>query len=138
MATPAQIPVSEHLKRIPPDRRRTVQAARRMVKSAAPKAKEIAYRSSRSPGAKSPSMYKMFRYLVDDAQVIGIGTFPRYASLFFARGDELDDGSGLLEGSGKARFVRLRTPADVERPALKRIVRQAVKLGAITTRTKQG
>ena len=131
------MPVSEHLRRIPPAVRPTVQAARRTVKSAAPMAKEIAYRSSRSPGATSPSMYKVCRYVVDDVQVVGIGTFPKYASLFFSRGRELDDGSGLLEGAGNARFVRLRTPADAERPAVKRIVRQAFKLGGITMRRKE-
>lgn len=73
-------------------------------------------------------MYKVCRYVVDDVQVVGIGTFPKYASLFFARGRELDDGSGLLEGTAKARFIKLRTPADAERPAVKRIVRQAFKL----------
>lgn len=128
MPTPASVSVSEHLKRIPPTVRPTVQAARRTVKAAAPKAREIAYRSSRSPGAKSPSMYKVSRYVVDEVQIVGIGTFPRYAAMFFSRGGELDDPSGLLKGSGKARFVRLRTPADAERPALKRIVKQASRM----------
>jgi hypothetical protein len=133
MPAPAEISVSEHLRRIPPAVRPTVQAARRMVKSVAPKATEIAYRSSRSPGAKSPSMNKVARYVVDDVQIAGIGTFPRYASLFLSRGSELDDRDGLLEGGGKARFVRLRTPADAQRPAVKRIVREAFKLGGIKT-----
>jgi hypothetical protein len=128
MPTPASLSVSEHLRRIPPALRSTVQAARRTVKAAAPKAKEITYRTSRAPGAKSPSMYKVFRYVVDEVQVVGIGTFPKYATMFFSRGRELDDGSGLLEGSGKARFVRLRTPADAGRPALKRIVKRAFKM----------
>jgi hypothetical protein len=131
MPTPAEVPVSEHLRRIPPAVRSTVQAARRTVRSAAPKAKEIAYRSSRSPGESSPNMYKICRYLVDDVQVAGIGAFPKYAALFFADGRELDDGSGLLLGSGKARFIRLRTPADAERAAVKRIVRQAFKRGRV-------
>jgi hypothetical protein len=127
MPTPAEIPAAEHLKRTPPALRATVQAARRAVKSAAPKAKETTYRSSRSPGAASPSMYKMFRYLVGDRQVAGIGTFPTTVSLFFRRGGELDDEIGLLEGSGNARFIRLRTPADAERPAVKRLIRNAFK-----------
>jgi hypothetical protein len=130
MPRPAEISVAEHVRRISPTVRPTVQAARRMVKSVAPNAKEIAYRTSRSPGAKSPSMNKMARYVVDGVQVAGLGTFPNYASLFFSRGSELDDGSGLLEGGGKARFVRLRTPADAGRPAVKRIVRLAFKVAA--------
>lgn len=125
MPTPAEIPPAEHLRRTPPALRATVQAARRTVKSAAPKAKELTYRTSRTLGAASPSMYKMFRYVVDDVQVAGIGTFPKTVSLFFSRGRELDDESGLLEGTGAARFIRLRTPADVERPAVRRLIRKA-------------
>ena len=132
MPTPAEIPVSEHLNRIPPAVRRTVQAARRTVKSAAPKAKEISYRSSRSPGTASRSMYKVVRYTVDDANVVGIGTFATYATLFFYRGRELDDPGGLLAGTGRdTRFMRLPTPADAEKPAVKRMVRQAFKLGGV-------
>lgn len=130
MTLPAEISVVEHLERIPPAARPIVRAARRTVKSVAPNAKEISYNTSRSSGAKSPSMYKISRYVVDDVQVAGIGTFPKYAALFFSRGSELDNASGLLEGTGKARFVRLRTPADAEKPALKRIIREAFKLGA--------
>jgi hypothetical protein len=125
---PRDISVAEHLKRIPPGVRATVQATRRTVKSVAPKAKEIAYNTTRSAGAKSPSMYKISRYVVDDVQVAGIGAFPKYAALFFARGTELDNRSVLLHGTGKARFVRLRTPADAERPTVKRIIREAFKL----------
>jgi Cu/Ag efflux protein CusF len=128
MPTAAPLSVSEHLKRVPPAVRPTVQAARRTVKAAAPKAKEVTYRSSRAPGAKSPNMYKLFRYVVDDVQLAGIGTFPKYAAVFFARGGELDDPSGLLQGSGTSRFVRLRTAADAQRPELKRIVKQALRM----------
>ena len=128
MSTRAEVSVSEHLRRIPPAVRRTVQAARRTVKAAAPTAKEIAYRSSGPRSATSRSMYKICRYVLDDEQVAGIGSFPKHASLFFARGRELEDDSGLLEGSGKARFITLTTPADAERPAVKRIARKAFKL----------
>jgi hypothetical protein len=130
MTPAARITVADHLARIPPAMRPVVQAARRTVKSVAPKAIEVAYRTSRAPGAKSPSMYKVARYLVDEDQVAGIGTFPRHSALFFSRGSELDNASGLLEGSGKARFLRLRTPADAGRPAVKRIVREAFELAA--------
>jgi len=50
-----------------------------------------------------------------------------------------DDGSGLLQGGGKdARFVTLRTPADAERPAVKRLVRKAFKLGGAAGRGADG
>jgi hypothetical protein len=123
-----EIPVSEHLKKVPPAVRPIVQAARRTVKAVASNATEISYRSE--PPRSSSYMWKIVRYAVDTGNVVGIGTFPTYATLFFYRGRELDDASGLLEGSGKdARFIRLRTAADAERPAVKRLVGQAFKLG---------
>jgi hypothetical protein len=123
MAT-EQKKVSEQLKLVPSATRSTVTAARRLIRAAAPGADEIAYQSE-PPRSKS-AMWKLARYAVDGANVAGIGTFSRYAALFFYRGRELDNSSGLLEGSGKdSRFVRLMTPADAERPAVKRLVREA-------------
>jgi len=128
MAATKEIPVSEHIKRIPPTVRPIVQAARRTVKAVAPKADEISYQSQ--PPRSSSYMWKLVRYAVDGENVVGIGTFPRHSTLFFYRGRELDDGSGLLVGSGKdSRFITLRTPADAERTAVKRMVRKAFKLG---------
>jgi hypothetical protein len=128
MRAAAEIPVSEHLKKIPPAMRPTVQAARRTVKAVAPSAKEISYGGQ--PPRTSRYMWKLVRYAVDGANVVGIGTFPSHASLFFYRGRELDDASGLLEGGGKEmRFITLRAPADAQRPAVKRMVRKAFRLG---------
>jgi hypothetical protein len=75
-------------------------------------------------------MWKLVRYAVDGENVVGVGTFTNHSTLFFYRGRELDDKSGLLEGTGKdSRYVTLRGPADAEQPAVKRLVRQAFKLG---------
>ena len=122
-----EISLSEQLKKIPPTTRPTVKAAIKTVKAVAPKADEITYRSQQ-PGS-SRMMWKIVRYAVDGANVVGIGTFPNHSTLFFYRGRELDDGSGLLEGGGKdSRFITLRSPADAERPVVKRLVRDAFKL----------
>ena len=105
-----------------------VQAVRRTVKAAAPAATEIVYMSE--PPRSSTYMWKILRYNAGGANVVGIGTFPKYSTLIFYRGRELDDGSGLLEGGGRdARFLRLRTAADAERPAVKQVVKKAFKLG---------
>ena len=121
------ISVAAHLGKVPPAVRPTVLAARRTVKAAAPKAKEIAYQSK--PPRSSRAMWKLARYAVDGANVVAIGTFPKHATLFFYRGSELDDGSGLLQGSGKdLRFITLNAPADAERAAVKRVVRRAFAL----------
>jgi len=126
-ATP-QISLSEQLKKLPPSVRSIVQAARRTVKAAEPSATEIASQSQ--PPRSSSYMWKMVRYAVDGRNVVGIGAFRSHAAVFFYRGRELDDGSGLLEGGGKdARFITLRAPADAERPAVGRTVRKAFKLG---------
>lgn len=128
MAATEEIPVSDHIKELPATVRPIVQAARRTVKAVAPKADEISYRSQ--PPRSNTYMWKIVRYAVNGNNVVGIGTFPGHSTLFFYRGRELDDGSGLLEGSGKdSRFITLRAPADAERPAVKRLVRKAFKLG---------
>jgi hypothetical protein len=122
-----QIPLAEQLGRIPNKTRPIVKAAIKTVKQVAPKADEIAYKSE-PPRGKS-AMWKIVRYAEDGANVVGIGTFTNYAALFFYRGRELDDGSGLLQGRGKdSRFITLHTPADAEKPAIKRLVRKAFEL----------
>jgi hypothetical protein len=123
----AQILLSDHLKKIPAAVRPTVEAAIRTVKEVAPKADEVTYRS-RPPRSKS-AMWKIVRYSVGGDYVVGIGTFPNHSTLFLYRGRELDDGSGLLQGSGKdSRFITLRNAADAEQPAVKRLLRKAFKL----------
>lgn len=124
---PPDVSLSEQLKKIPSAVRPTVKAALRIVKEASPDADEIAYRSQ-APRSKS-AMWKLVRYAVDGANVVGVGTFSDHSTIFFYRGRELDDGSGLLQGGGKdARFVTLRSPADAEKPAVKRLVRKAFRL----------
>jgi hypothetical protein len=116
--------LSEQVKGVPDAVRPTVQAAVRMVREIAPEAEEIAYAMAQ-PRSKS-MVWKLVRYAVDGKNVVGIGTLTAHSHLFFYRGRELDDGSGLLQGGGKEmRFVTLRTPADAQRPEVKRLVRQA-------------
>jgi hypothetical protein len=130
--TAAHVPLSEHLKKLPAKVRPTVEAAIRTVQQVAPKADEVTYRSQ--PPRSASAMWKIVRYAVDGNYVVGVGTFTNHSTLFFYRGRELDDGSGLLQGSGKdSRFVTLRGPADAERPAVKRLVRKAFKLAGSAT-----
>ena len=52
-----------------------------------------------------------------------------YVNLMFARGAELPDPAGLLEGTGKrARHVKLKSPAEVENPAVRTLMMEAVRL----------
>jgi len=126
---PPDFSLSEQLKKVPSNVRPIVNAALNTVKEAAPEADEIAYRSQ-PPRSKS-AMWKLARYAVNGANVLGVGTFTNHSTIFFYRGRELDDGSGLLQGGGKdARFVTLRSPDDAEKPAVKRLVRKAFKLAS--------
>ena len=127
--TAAQIRLSDHLQKIPPQVRPTVRAAIKTVKEIAPKADEITY-NSQAPRSSS-AMWKLVRYAVGGTNVVGVGTFASHSTIFFYRGRELDEGIGTLEGSGKdSRFITLKSPADAEQPALKRLVRKAFKLEA--------
>jgi hypothetical protein len=128
MTPSAEFSLPEQLKKIPASVRPTVKAAIKTVKEIAPKADEVTYRSL--PPRSASAMWKIVRYSIDGANVVGIGTFPNHSTMFFYRGRELDDGSGLLQGSGKdARFITLRSAADAERPVVKKLVRKAFKLG---------
>src|ERR1700682_2737561 len=123
----AQVRLSDHLQKIPPLVRPTVRAAIKTVKEIAPTADAITY-NSHAPSSSS-AMWKLVRYGVGGRNVLGIGTFASHSTIFFYRGRELDDGSALLQGSGKdSRFVTLHSPADAEQPAVKRLVGKAFKL----------
>lgn len=133
MPSAAKVLLSDHLKKIPRATRPTVEAAIRTVTEVAPKAEEITYQS-RQPGS-SRAMWKLVRYAAGGVNVVGIGTFPSHATLFFYRGRELDDGSGLLRGGGKdSRFITLNTPAEAAAPAVRRLVRKAFSLGGTAPR----
>ena len=122
-ATPS---VSEQVNKIPARVRPIVRAAIKAVKDAAPDATEIPYAMDQPRSSRM--MWKLVRYAVGGANVVGVGTFADHSTLFFYRGRDLDDGTGLLQGSGKdSRFVTLRSAADVERPEVKRLIHSAFK-----------
>jgi hypothetical protein len=119
--------VTERIKTVPPAVRPIVQAAIKMVREVAPDAEEVAYDMA-APRSKS-MVWKLVRYTSDGKNVVGVGTLTGHSQLFFYQGRELDDGSGLLQGGGKEmRFIRLNSPADAERPEVKRMVKRAFGL----------
>lgn len=123
--------VSQQIRNVPAPVRPIVQAAREAIREVAPRAEEVAYQGAQPRSASM--MWKLARYRVDGKDVVGFGTFTKHSALFFYRGRELPDPSGLLQGSGKdSRFVTLRTPADARTPAVKRLLREAFKLSTST------
>lgn len=119
--------VSQLLKQAPGPLRTTLSAARKLVREVAPDALEIAYGGS--PPTSNRALWKLVRYAAHpdaDDYAVGIGTYPDHVLIFFPRGRELDDGSGLLQGGGKTfRFISVRTPGEVNRPAVRKLVRGA-------------
>lgn len=61
--------------------------------------------------------------------VFSIAAYPRWVSLFFAAGNELDDPDKRLKGSGsRIRHIVLDTPATLDDPAVKTLMARALKL----------
>ena len=61
--------------------------------------------------------------------VFGFMTGKEHVTFIFWRGAALPDPEGLLEGTGKSvRHVKVRTTADVKKPALKKLIVEAAKL----------
>jgi len=129
MAKATAVTVDDQMKKLPSEVRTLMVAARRVVMAAAPGAMEIPYNSTRP---RNPStMWKLARYAVNGEDVAGIGTFTKHSTIYFYRGRELDDGSGLLQGGGKdMRFITLKEPTDAERPAVRQVILRAFALAA--------
>jgi hypothetical protein len=123
------MPTTARVKDVPAAVRPIVEAAIKTIREVAPDAEEIAY-DMVAPRSKS-MVWKLVRYAVDGENVVGVGTLTAHSMIFFYRGRELDDGSGLLQGGGKEmRFVKLTSPADAGRPNVKSIVRKAFRLAS--------
>ena len=57
-----------------------------------------------------------------------IVVYKDHVNLMFPRGVDLKDPRGLLEGAGKAmRHVKMLSPADIDRPGVRDLIRQAKK-----------
>ena len=57
-----------------------------------------------------------------------IGVYSKWISLYFFEGDTLPDPDGLLQGSGHTvRNIRIVSAADLDRPAVKALMAEALK-----------
>lgn len=59
--------------------------------------------------------------------VVSLAIHPGGVNLYFTDGAELPDPKHVLEGAGRGRFVRLRSVADLESPAVTALLAAAVK-----------
>jgi hypothetical protein len=94
--------------------------ARALVREAWPEAQERVYPTGWSAAqyASGPKM--------SDVLVV-IKPAKQHVTLLFGNGASLPDPDHLLEGAGKgARHVKLRTSADIERPAVRALLDAAI------------
>jgi hypothetical protein len=57
-----------------------------------------------------------------------IGVYSKWINLYFFEGDTLPDPDGLLQGSGHTvRNIRITSAADLDRPAVKALMAEALK-----------
>lgn len=115
---------ADQLKQVPERTRPIVEAAVEAIREVASGAEELAY--DMGPPRSKSMVWKLVRFAVGGENVVGVGTLTAHSMIFFYRGRELDDGSGLLQGGGKEmRFVRLDSPADARRPAVRKLLKKA-------------
>jgi hypothetical protein len=123
------ISLSDHLANIPPGVRPIVEAASKSVRAVAPDAEEVPCQTKKP--RSSSMMWKLVRYAVDGEVVVTLGTFTKHACMFFARGSEIEDQQGLLNGTGKSlRYITLRAPSDAKGAAVKEVLSKAFALVA--------
>jgi hypothetical protein len=108
--------VDEFVKaKVRPEHRPIVDAIRSLMKECAPKAEEVI-----SYAMPVYRFTKPFAWINAGKSAVTLG---------FREGRSFEDRYGLLRGAAKhAKNVRMASLADVNRPALKYYIRQAVKL----------
>jgi hypothetical protein len=58
---------------------------------------------------------------------VSVAGYPKWVTLFFLRGADLQDPKCLLEGQGKqVRSIRLKNPAEINTPDVQALIAQAV------------
>ena len=73
--------------------------------------------------------------------VCHIAVYGQHVNIGLNRGTELDNSSGLLEGTGNlVRHISIRTASDLSNPGVRKVLREAYKLAGMkeTTRKLKG
>jgi hypothetical protein len=104
--------------KVQPEFRPIVSAIRSLMKECAPRAEEVM-----SYGIPMYSQKKPLAWISPSKTGISLG---------FREGVSFEDAYGLLRGSVKhAKHIKMATPGDVNKPALRYYIKQAVKLDKV-------
>ena len=105
---------------------RTVRAARKKMRGLFPKAVELVYDNYNA---------LVIGYGPTDRAsdaLCSIAVYPKWVTLFFLRGAEMQDPDGILKGGGKVvRQIRLSDASDLDRPAIRRLISQAIGMADV-------
>lgn len=121
MPTPEQ-QLAGFIAKFTPEMGRRIRAARRKLRALLPGATEL--------------VFDNYNFLVigygggerTSDSIISIAAYAKGLNLFFLHGKELPDPQRLLRGGGKqVRSVRLEAAADLDRPAVRALVKAAAK-----------
>ncbi|HEY3294042.1 MAG TPA: DUF1801 domain-containing protein [bacterium] len=108
--------VDEYIGKLPWEQQELAGALRKLVLSASPRLEETI-------------KWGKPWFCCGDDTVCYLAAQKDYINFGFARGAELADPDGLLEGSGKGmRHIKVKTMKDVRRRPLTALVKEAVKL----------
>jgi hypothetical protein len=112
--------VNEFIGRYAPGIARDFKAARKKMRAMVPRGYELVYDTYNALGiGYAPN---------EKSVIVSIVAYPRWISLFFMRGSTLSDPQSLLQGSGRRiRSIRLESPDDLDRPAVQRLIAQALQ-----------
>jgi Domain of unknown function (DU1801) len=113
--------LAEFIGRYSPEIARAFRAARRKLRVFVPRGYELVFDNYNAlgvgygPGTGASKV------------VVSIVAYPRWVTLFFLRGAILDDPQSVLQGEGsQVRSIRLRSPDDLDQPAVIRLIKQAL------------
>ena len=119
MKTPTEL--NEALRRFEPDIQHLAAAARSVVLDVVGPCYECVFVIKKIVSVLYSTTEKRMK---DNICVLVV--YRQHVNLMFPRGVDLKDPEGVLEGSGKAmRHVKMRAPADVDQPGVRRLIAQA-------------
>jgi hypothetical protein len=113
--------LAKFIGRYSPEIARAFEAARRKMRAHVPRGYELVYDNYNAlgigygPGQKSSDV------------IVSIVAYPRWVTLFFLRGADLEDSQSLLQGTGKqVRRITLGSPDDLDESGIRELIAQAL------------
>lgn len=113
--------IASFLGRYTPEIAQALQAARRRLQARFPRGYELVYDNYNAlvfgfgPSERASEA------------ILSVAGYPRWITLFFLHGVELEDPAGILEGSGaQVRSVRLDAADHLDAPAVRALIDQAI------------